>query len=270
MGRATSGVLGMRFNGGDQLLALAVVRADTFVLVATAGGYAKRTPIEDYPVQGRGGKGVLTLQYDRRRGTLVGALIVDIDDELYAITSDGRGDPDLGARGAQGRPADEGGPPDEPGRGRHAAGGRPQRRETTRANPSCSDGHQESPDLVNDTTRTPDEPDRPVADDQVRDTSDSAGNGTKPRRAVRREASGWVSGRRRKPEAADSPADASAVAVRRQGGAADAARASGSAGSARGSGADGTAEVTAAGRPRRRRALEPPSSLPSRPWTRPP
>jgi DNA gyrase subunit A len=89
MGRATSGVLGMRFNAGDRLLALAVVQADMFVLVATAGGYAKRTPIEDYPVQGRGGKGVLTLQYDRRRGTLVGALIVGLDDELYAITSTG-------------------------------------------------------------------------------------------------------------------------------------------------------------------------------------
>ncbi|GEL20617.1 DNA gyrase subunit A [Pseudonocardia asaccharolytica] len=89
MGRATSGVLGMRFNDGDQLLSIGVVRPGTFVLVATAGGYAKRTPIEDYPVQGRGGKGVLTLQYDRRRGTLVGALIVSVDDELYAITSTG-------------------------------------------------------------------------------------------------------------------------------------------------------------------------------------
>ena len=89
MGRATSGVLGMRFNSGDQLLALSVIRPDTYLLVATTGGYAKRTPIEDYPVQGRGGKGVLTLQYDRRRGTLVGALIVGIDDELYAITSTG-------------------------------------------------------------------------------------------------------------------------------------------------------------------------------------
>ncbi|MEJ8281396.1 DNA gyrase subunit A [Pseudonocardia spirodelae] len=89
MGRATSGVLGMRFNDGDKLLALGVIRPDTYLLVATTGGYAKRTPIEDYPVQGRGGKGVLTLQYDRRRGTLVGALIVGIDDELYAITSTG-------------------------------------------------------------------------------------------------------------------------------------------------------------------------------------
>jgi DNA gyrase subunit A len=89
MGRATSGVLGMRFNTGDELLTLGVVREDTFVLVATDGGYAKRTPIEEYSVQGRGGKGVLTVQYDRRRGRLVGALIVDIDDEVFAITSTG-------------------------------------------------------------------------------------------------------------------------------------------------------------------------------------
>ncbi len=89
MGRATSGVFGMRFHEGDELLSIAVVIPGRFVLVATAGGYAKRTPIDDYPVQGRGGKGVLTIQYDRRRGKLVGALIVDIDDELYAITSTG-------------------------------------------------------------------------------------------------------------------------------------------------------------------------------------
>jgi DNA gyrase subunit A len=89
MGRATSGVYGMRFNEGDELLSLAVVQPGRFVLVATAGGYAKRTPIGDYPVQGRGGKGVLTIQDDRRRGKLVGALVVDIHDELYAITSTG-------------------------------------------------------------------------------------------------------------------------------------------------------------------------------------
>ena len=88
-GRATSGVFGMRFNAGDELLSIGVVHEGRFVLVATGGGYAKRTPIDDYPVQGRGGKGVLTLQFDRRRGTLVGALIVELDDELYAITSSG-------------------------------------------------------------------------------------------------------------------------------------------------------------------------------------
>ncbi|WP_078289979.1 DNA gyrase subunit A [Mycobacterium sp. D16R24] len=89
MGRATSGVQGMRFNGEDDLLSLNVVREGTYLLVATAGGYSKRTAIEEYPVQGRGGKGVLTVQYDPRRGSLVGALVVDEDAELYAITSGG-------------------------------------------------------------------------------------------------------------------------------------------------------------------------------------
>ncbi|WP_039821302.1 DNA gyrase subunit A [Nocardia testacea] len=89
MGRATSGVQGMRFNAEDALLSLNVVRDGTYLLVATSGGYAKRTAIEEYTAQGRGGKGVLTIQYDTRRGTLVGALIVDDDDELYAITSSG-------------------------------------------------------------------------------------------------------------------------------------------------------------------------------------
>ncbi|VEG37514.1 DNA gyrase subunit A [Mycolicibacterium flavescens] len=89
MGRATSGVQGMRFNTDDELLSLNVVRPDTYLLVATSGGYAKRTAIEEYPVQGRGGKGVLTIQFDKRRGNLVGALIVDDDTELYAITSGG-------------------------------------------------------------------------------------------------------------------------------------------------------------------------------------
>ncbi len=89
MGRATSGVQGMRFNGDDQLLALNVVQEDTYLLVATSGGYAKRTAMDDYPVQGRGGKGVLTIQFDPKRGDLVGALIVDDETELYAITSGG-------------------------------------------------------------------------------------------------------------------------------------------------------------------------------------
>ena len=89
MGRATSGVLGMRFNAGDELLSISVIHDDKYLLVATSGGYAKRTPISEYPVQGRGGKGVLTLQYDEKRGRLVGALIVDISDELFAITSTG-------------------------------------------------------------------------------------------------------------------------------------------------------------------------------------
>ncbi|MFI1915815.1 DNA gyrase subunit A [Nocardia sp. NPDC020380] len=91
MGRATSGVQGMRFNADDQLLSLNVVRDEEgiYLLVATAGGYSKRTAIGEYTAQGRGGKGVLTIQYDEKRGSLVGALIVNDEDELYAITSGG-------------------------------------------------------------------------------------------------------------------------------------------------------------------------------------
>ncbi|SCE69895.1 DNA gyrase subunit A [Micromonospora viridifaciens] len=93
MGRATSGVIGMRFSEDDVLLAMEVIRSegmeDMDVLVATNGGYAKRTPIEEYPVQGRGGKGVLTAKITERRGGLVGAVVISPEDELFAITSNG-------------------------------------------------------------------------------------------------------------------------------------------------------------------------------------
>ncbi len=91
MGRATSGVIGMRFGDGDVLLAMEVVLEgmDMDVLVATNGGYAKRTPIEEYPIQGRGGKGVLTAKITERRGGLVGAVVISPEDELFAITSNG-------------------------------------------------------------------------------------------------------------------------------------------------------------------------------------
>ncbi|MPZ25317.1 MAG: DNA gyrase subunit A [Micromonosporaceae bacterium] len=89
MGRATSGVIGMRFGEDDELLAMEVVREGMDVLVATGGGYAKRTPIEVYPVQGRGGKGVLTAKITERRGELVGAVVINQADELFAITSNG-------------------------------------------------------------------------------------------------------------------------------------------------------------------------------------
>jgi DNA gyrase subunit A len=89
MGRATSGVIGMRFANGDELLGMHVVRDGADVLVATSGGYAKRTPADQYPVKGRGGMGVLTAQIVAARGELVGALMVDPDDEVFAITSSG-------------------------------------------------------------------------------------------------------------------------------------------------------------------------------------
>ncbi|GAA4061532.1 MULTISPECIES: DNA gyrase subunit A [Actinomadura] len=90
MGRATSGVIGMRFDGDHEVLNMLVVQDETHdVLVATEGGYAKRTPVGQYPVQGRGGKGVLTAKIVQTRGRLVGALMVGPDDEVFAMTSNG-------------------------------------------------------------------------------------------------------------------------------------------------------------------------------------
>ncbi len=89
MGRDTSGVIGMRFADGDELLGMYVVQEGADVLVATAGGYAKRTPADQYPVKGRGGMGVVTARITDGRGELVGALMVRPEDEVFAITSAG-------------------------------------------------------------------------------------------------------------------------------------------------------------------------------------
>jgi DNA gyrase subunit A len=89
MGRATSGVIGMRFANGDELLGMYVVREGADVLVATAGGYAKRTPADEYPIKGRGTMGVVTARIVDQRGELVGALMVLPEDEVFAITSTG-------------------------------------------------------------------------------------------------------------------------------------------------------------------------------------
>ncbi|MFD9943105.1 DNA gyrase subunit A [Nonomuraea sp. NPDC059023] len=89
MGRATSGVIGMRFLEGDELLAMNRIADGQDVLIATKAGYAKRTPVDQYPVQGRGGKGVLTAKIVSARGKLVGAVMVNPEDEVFAITSAG-------------------------------------------------------------------------------------------------------------------------------------------------------------------------------------
>ena len=92
MGRATSGVIGMRFSGADELLAMELINdadSDQEILIATDGGFAKRTKVTEYPLQGRGGKGVLTARIVSTRGGLVGAVAVRPEDEIYAITSDG-------------------------------------------------------------------------------------------------------------------------------------------------------------------------------------
>ena len=89
MGRATAGVKGMRFRGEDQLLSMSVVHDGEYLLVATSGGYGKRTAIEEYTPQGRGGLGVMTFKYTPKRGKLIGAISIEEDDEIFAITTAG-------------------------------------------------------------------------------------------------------------------------------------------------------------------------------------
>jgi DNA gyrase subunit A len=89
MGRATSGVVGMRFRDGDELLSMHVVRPGSDLVVATANGFVKRTPVEEYRLQGRGGYGIRAARTTDSRGELVGAQIVTEGDQLFAITSAG-------------------------------------------------------------------------------------------------------------------------------------------------------------------------------------
>ena len=90
MGRATSGVTGMKFRGDDELLAMDVVREDSEVFVVTEGGFAKRTAVGQYRLQGRGGLGIKVANLVEDRGDLVGALITDPDDEVLVIMAGGK------------------------------------------------------------------------------------------------------------------------------------------------------------------------------------
>lgn len=95
MGRATSGVTGMKFRDGDELLSLSVLKADEdyedqFVFTVTDGGFAKRTVIDEYRQQGRGGLGIKAMKLSEGRGQLVGGLIVAEGDEVIAIKMSGQ------------------------------------------------------------------------------------------------------------------------------------------------------------------------------------
>ena len=95
MGRATSGVTGMKFRKGDELLSMAVLRHDEdqseqYVFTVTDGGYGKRTAVDEYRVQGRGGLGIKAMKLNEDRGKLVGGLIVGEHDEVIAIKNSGQ------------------------------------------------------------------------------------------------------------------------------------------------------------------------------------
>ena len=88
MGRGAAGVRGIKMTGGHELIGLTIVR-EGLILTATENGYGKRTEIEDFPVQGRGGQGVIAIQTSDRNGRTVGAAQVGPDDEIMLISSNG-------------------------------------------------------------------------------------------------------------------------------------------------------------------------------------
>ena len=90
MGRSTSGVTGMKFRDGDELISANVVTEGSYVFVVTEGGYAKRTSVDEYRVQGRNGFGIKVAKLVEDRGALVGGLIVDEEDEVLVVMSSGK------------------------------------------------------------------------------------------------------------------------------------------------------------------------------------
>jgi DNA gyrase subunit A len=90
MGRDTSGIKGMNVASKDnRVLAMDIARNDTELFVVTENGYGKRTPVADYPVKGRGTKGVLTIRLTEKKGGLAGALIVNPHQDLLFISQNG-------------------------------------------------------------------------------------------------------------------------------------------------------------------------------------
>lgn len=90
MGRSTGGVIGMHFRGEDQLLSASVVSDEGFVFVVTEGGYAKRTAVDQYRSQQRGGLGIKVAKLSDTRGALAGAMIVDEEDEVLVVLNSGK------------------------------------------------------------------------------------------------------------------------------------------------------------------------------------
>ncbi|MDM4762357.1 DNA gyrase subunit A [Galbitalea sp. SE-J8] len=90
MGRSTSGVKGMDFRAGDTLLSASVVADDGYVFVVTEGGYAKRTAVDQYRIQNRGGLGIKVAKLNDDRGVLAGAIIVEDGDEVLVVLESGK------------------------------------------------------------------------------------------------------------------------------------------------------------------------------------
>jgi DNA gyrase subunit A len=89
MGRNAAGVRGIRLPDGEEVISLIIIGDQGMILTASANGYGKLTPVEDFPVHGRGGQGVIALQTSDRNGRMVGAMQIKQDDEIMLISSNG-------------------------------------------------------------------------------------------------------------------------------------------------------------------------------------
>ncbi|MEZ5177397.1 MAG: DNA gyrase subunit A [Acidimicrobiales bacterium] len=89
MGRSTAGVRGMKMKPGDEVVSCDVARDDTAILIVTDGGYGKRTQLDKFNLQGRGGQGVRGIKLTAKKGFVVSAFMVALDDEIFAVASDG-------------------------------------------------------------------------------------------------------------------------------------------------------------------------------------
>lgn len=89
MGRAAAGVRGMKLKADDEVVSVDVAREDQAILMITEAGYGKRTKVERFNAQGRGGQGVIGIRLTGRKGEVVAAFIVGVDDEIVAVSSGG-------------------------------------------------------------------------------------------------------------------------------------------------------------------------------------
>jgi DNA gyrase subunit A len=89
MGRTAAGVRGMKLRADDAVVSIDAGREDHSLLIVTDAGYAKRTPIPQYPRKGRGGQGVIGVKVTGKKGKVVAAFMVGDDDEIVAIASNG-------------------------------------------------------------------------------------------------------------------------------------------------------------------------------------
>jgi DNA gyrase subunit A len=89
MGRAAAGVRGMKMRAGDEVVSCDVTRDDAAILLVTDGGYGKRTQLDKFNRQGRGGQGVRGIKINEKKGSVVAAFMVGIDDEIFVINSVG-------------------------------------------------------------------------------------------------------------------------------------------------------------------------------------